>query len=84
MLAWEGGGGDGGNFFQSIYRTDLGRLMMAQYMGQMMWMKPGGEVLNEAAQFGANQYSYVGLENFGGGSADGSAGFTASAGPRCR
>ena len=71
------GGYGSGDFFQSIYRTDLGRLMMAQYMGQMMWMKTGGDVLNDAAQWGGNQYNYVGMENYGSGTPDGPAGFMA-------
>ena len=77
VAASRGRGRWGGDFFQSIYGTDMGKIMMAQFMGQMAWQQTGGAVLDTAATWAGNQYGYLGLESYGAGDASGPAGFMA-------
>jgi phage tail protein X len=65
------GGGGFGDRLKSLYSSEFGHIMMAQFMGQMAWKSTGGSVFAAADKWAGDQAGYVDFANYGEGSASG-------------
>jgi hypothetical protein len=68
---WGRGQGSWEERFKSLRQTDFGRVLMAGFMARQAWTMTGGDVLNNAAEYGMSSYEYVGMSNYGEGHPEG-------------
>ena len=74
---WGGGGGgegfdwDENNNLKNPRSTDIGKFMMAAWMGSMLWQNTGGRVVTAATEYATNQYDIGALSQYGSGERSG-------------